>query len=165
MRPKSPSALSFLLLTGSSLRCRRVATALPRKFQAPGVREICLGLRPEHRSASAEFYSGHSPPLRRLNYLADQARRRIASSGCRSGSCVSVGLRLRVHVARARYCPVREGMCRLPAGHTFPAYAAGFPPTNTEAWGIVPTRMFAFQLRLLEISPASPPLPLRLGLS
>ena len=44
------------------------------------------------------FYSGHTPPLRRLNHVADQATHRLPT-GYRSGSCVSHHLRLADHVA------------------------------------------------------------------
>ena len=108
---------------------------------------------------------GSGFPEFRYFHLADQTRHRFATTGSRSGSCVSVGLRLRGHVARACYRPVRAGMCRLPAGHTFLIQRIRFPPTNTEARGTAPAQMFAIRLRLLRISLASPPLPLRLGLS
>lgn len=42
---------------------------------------------------------------------------------------------------------------------------AGFPPTKPEDRGTVPKQMFAIRLRLLRILLASPPLPMRLGLS
>ena len=42
---------------------------------------------------------------------------------------------------------------------------AGFPPTKPEDRGTVPKQRFAIWLRLLRISLASPPLPIRLGLS
>ena len=55
----------------------------------------------------------------RCTLLGDQPSRRSANSGCRSDSCVSVDLRFRVHVARTCYRPIRTGMYRLPADHTF----------------------------------------------
>ena len=45
------------------------------------------------------------------------------------------------------------------------AMRARFPPTKTEARGIAPIRMFTVRHRLLKVSLASPPLPIRLGLS
>lgn len=81
---------------GSRLPCRvrRLANALRTPYP---------GLRPKHRSAPAEFYSGHSPPLRRLTGHCFHKHRPLlvpgrpdqapdCYSGSRSGSCVSVGL-------------------------------------------------------------------------
>ena len=44
-------------------------------------------------------------------------------------------------------------------------WCARFPPTKPEDRGTVPKQMFAIRLRLLRILLASPPLPMRLGLS
>lgn len=85
--------------------------------------------------------------------------------GGRSGSCVSVGLRFGGHVARVCYHPVRMGMRRRQAGHTFPTKVAGFHRTKPEAPVTDPMRQFAVRLRLLRILLASAPLLVRLRLS
>lgn len=112
--------------------------------------------------------------------LEDRSSRRSANSGRRSGSCVSIDLQFRDHVARACYRSTRAGVCRLPASHTLstklpiidrPSNAAGhcrfaeFPPTKAEAQGIAPTRTFTIRHRLLGISLASSVVRVRLSLS
>lgn len=128
---KCPSALSFLL-AGSSLRLRRrVATALPRAVPRCSRRRVWAfaqnTARPAGRlppTAGRVLLKPHSPTTAfrggcRYLHLVELTRHRIATSGGRTGSCVSIGLRLRGHVARACYRPVRAGMGRLPTGHTF----------------------------------------------
>ena len=58
-RSCSPGHHSRLVADGSRLPCRAQPAVLV-------LRRLCPSLRPEHRSAPAEFYSGHTPPLRRF---------------------------------------------------------------------------------------------------
>jgi len=76
-RSCTPGHHSRLFADGSRLPCRAQPTVLV-------LRRLCPSLRPEHRSAPAEFYSGHTPPLRlftrydRERHRADARLREIA---------------------------------------------------------------------------------------
>lgn len=128
-----------LSLTPQPFRYRSFGSSLPN---TDGMRLPCRTLtdcpgkavsvtRPSSdspRTLPRASYSGHSPPQRHARFndnvepiSGDQPDCRSASSGRRCGSCVSVDLRLRVHVARACYRPIRSGVSRLPANRTFPA--------------------------------------------
>ena len=125
---QNPSALSFPIAWVITPKLGRDATALPHT-------NCCLGMavfvtRPSSDSPHTlprAFYSGHSPPQRHTRFnemnrcLMTKPDCRSANSGRRCGSCVSVDLRLRVHVTRTCYRPTRSGVSRLPADHTFSA--------------------------------------------
>lgn len=87
------------------LPCRaRLACGTPiREHTQPA----CLGLRPEHRSASADFYSGHSPPLRHFTpkgatftWLTAPGTGVLLPAAAEAPALVH-GLRKSGHVARA----------------------------------------------------------------
>ena len=71
-RSCSPGHHSRLFADGSRLPCRAQPAVLV-------LRQLCPSLRPEHRSAPAEFYSGHTPPLRRFTRTS---RERLQATIC-----------------------------------------------------------------------------------
>ena len=147
-----------------------------------------LSFRPKHRStrpvASAnrpsEFYSGHTPPLRRFTFLHSgvatftpltKTGHRIANpeaavvpalASVFDSEVTSLG---HVTARSARVCAVSRRLTLSAAAMTIVSKPRRFPPTKSEARGIGPARMFAVRYRLLRVLLASPPLPIRLGLS
>lgn len=117
----SPSALSSLFMLGTTRAHKR--------------RNHCLAVPPlgrpgNFRFRSTDSYLGHTPPLRRFNHPAYQARHRATKRGCRSGSCVSHILRSMDHVAIGCYPEDTTAVCAcLPACHSFQQkkYSADFP--------------------------------------
>ena len=112
-------------------RRERDATALPRTDDPPWRGGDCDRAFARFTArASARFLlrplspaTAHQARLDESSFLVcywvTKPSRRSANSGCRSGSCVSVDLRNRGHVARTYYRPIRTGMRRLPVDHTF----------------------------------------------
>jgi hypothetical protein len=97
-----------------------------------------------------------------------KTRHRSATPAAAEVPTLVRGLRPLGHVARRCYPPLRCGMPGLPARASFAVKGRAFgrfPPTNAEARGIRPQRRFAVWHRLPRDSLASPPLPVRLGLS
>lgn len=78
-RPQAPQPFRSCSPVITPVRCRRVATALPRTASCIGLATAVSGPSPETPLAlPRKSYLGHTPPLRRLKYLADQTRRRFA---------------------------------------------------------------------------------------
>ncbi len=171
MTPLSPFVPARRVITpdfdadGSRLPCRARATALV--LQHPG-----LDLRPEHRR---RFRTG-STQATLPHYGISQRLAATSTWPTKPGTGLPHPEAAVVPALASVFNPEVTLLGRVTARSVWVRAVfrqaalsrhlrAGFPPTKPEDRGTVPKQRFAIWLRLLRISLASPPLPIRLGLS